>query len=105
MPLTGSQYTSGINRCIISVYGRQLPEGQSIVIESYITETLVPEEDRYIYTTDLPTGSKVLVEEAREGYKTTAYKIYLNANGEEIRREVLCNSKYNAAGAVYNVGQ
>lgn len=93
------------NRCIISVYGRQLPEGQSIVIESYITETLVPEEDRYIYTTDLPTGSKVLVEKAREGYKTTAYKIYLNANGEEIRREVLCNSKYNAAGAVYNVGQ
>ena len=93
------------NRCIISVYGRQLPDGQSIVIESHVTETLVPEDDRYIYTTDLPTGTKELVEQAREGYKATAYKIYLDASGEEIRREVLCNSRYNAAGAVYKVGQ
>ena len=93
------------NRCIISVYGRCLPNGQSIVIESHVTETLDPEEDRYIYTTDLPTGTKELVEAAREGYKATAYKIYLDANGKEIRREVLCNSRYNAAGAVYKVGQ
>jgi len=93
------------NRCIISIYGRQLPAGQSIVIEAYVTEKLVPEEDRYIYTTDLPTGMKELVEEAREGCKATAYKIYVDENGDEISREVLCYSKYNPAGAVYKVGQ
>ncbi len=93
------------NRCIISVYGRRLDNGKSIIVESTITEKLIPEEDRYIYTTDLPTGTKELVEAAREGCRATAYKIYLDADGEEISREVLCNSTYKAAGAVYKVGQ
>lgn len=93
------------NRCIISIYGQQHPDGKSIIIESEVTEVLQPEEDRYIYTTELSTGQKELVEEAREGYRAVAYKIWLDADGEEISREVLCNSKYNAAGAVYRVGQ
>jgi len=93
------------NRCIISIFGQRLPDGQSIVVEAEVTEKLLPEEDRYIYTTDLPTGTKELVEKAREGCRATAYKIYLNAAGDEIRREVLCNSLYKAAGATYRVGQ
>lgn len=93
------------DRCIISMYGQKLPDGTSIIVESEITETLQPEDPRYIYTTELLTGQKELVEEAREGYKAKAYKIYLDANGKEIRREVLCYSKYAAAGAVYRVGQ
>ena len=93
------------NRCIISVYGQQLPDGMSIVVEAETTEVLEPEEDRYIYTSSLPTGYKELVEAAREGYRAVAYKVYLDANGDEIRREVLCYSTYAAAGAVYKVGQ
>ena len=92
-------------RCIISIYGKQLPDGQSIIVEARTTEVLQPEEDRYIYTTDLITGQKELVEPAREGYVAVAYRILLDADGEEISREVLCNSKYKAAGAVYKVGQ
>ncbi len=93
------------NRCIISVYGRQLPDGTSIVVEAEVLETTVPEEDRYIYTPDLPTGQKQLVEAARDGVKAVAYKVYLDADEQEIRREVLCYSNYAAAGAVYKVGQ
>lgn len=93
------------NRCIISMYGRLLPDDTSIIVEAEVTETLEPEEDRYIYTTELMTGQKQLLEEARQGCKAVAYKIYLDANEQEIRREVLCYSTYAAAGAVYKVGQ
>ena len=93
------------NRCIISIYGRLLPDGMSIVVESEVTETLLPEDDRYIYTAELPTGQKKLIEDARNGCKAVAYKIYLDANEDEISREVLCYSTYQAAGAVYKVGQ
>ena len=77
----------------------------SIVVESEVTETLLPEDDRYIYTAELPTGQKKLIEDARNGCKAVAYKIYLDANEDEISREVLCYSTYQAAGAVYKVGQ
>ncbi len=93
------------DRCIISLYGRKLPDGMSIIVEAETTETIKPEDPRYIYTSSLPTGQKELIEEARDGYRAVAHKIYLDANGKEIRREVLCYSKYNAAGAVYRVGQ
>jgi len=93
------------DRCVISLYGRLLPDGMSIVIKAQTLEEIEPEEDRYIYTTDLPTGQKRRIEKEREGYKAIAYKIYLDADGNEIKREVLCNSRYPAAGAVYEVGQ
>lgn len=93
------------NRCIISIYGRQLPDGTSIKIESEILEKTQPEDDRYIYTSELPTGQKKLIENAREGIRAVAYKVYLDADENEIRREVLCYSNYAAAGAVYKVGQ
>ncbi len=93
------------DRCIISIYGHKLPDGMTIKIEAETTETIEPEDPRYIYTTDLMTGQKELVEEARKGYKAVAHKIYLDADGNEIKREVLCYSRYAAAGAVYKVGQ
>lgn len=93
------------NRCIISVYGQLLPNGMSIVIDSEVTEILEPGEDKYEYTTRLATGVKELVEDAREGCKAVAYKIYLDRNEKEIKREVLCRSTYAASGAIYRVGQ
>ncbi len=92
-------------RCVVSIYGHKLENGMSIIVEAEVTEVLQPEDPRYMYTSSLPTGQKELVEEAREGYRATAYKIYLDANGNEMRREVLCYSKYAASGAVYRVGQ
>ncbi len=93
------------SRCIISVYGKQLPDGQTIEVDAEVYETTKPEDDRYIYTPDLPTGQKKLIEEARDGVKAVAYKVRLDVNGNEISREVLCYSNYAAAGAVYKVGQ
>lgn len=93
------------NRCIVSIYGQLLPNGMSIVIESEVTEKLEPGEAKYNYTSSLPTGVKDLVEAAREGCRAVAYKIYLDRNGKEIKREVLCHSTYAASGAVYRVGQ
>lgn len=93
------------NRCIISIYGKLLDDGVSIVIESEVTEKLKPGEDVYNYTSSLPTGVKERVEGAREGCKAVAYKVYMDRNGNEIKREVLCYSTYAASGARYNVGQ
>lgn len=92
------------NDLAIEVYGKKLDNGMSIEIEAYVTETLQPGEDTYEYVYSLAPGEEDVVEKARKGYRTEAYKIYYDANDREIRRELLCKSLYKASGAVIEVG-
>lgn len=91
-------------RVVISIYGEKLKDGMSIVLESKKTATIEPGDTRYIKDNSLARGEEVLVEGARKGYKAETYKVYLDANGEEIKREFLCNSTYASSGAVIKVG-
>jgi hypothetical protein len=45
-----------------------------------------------------------VVEEARNGYTAETYRVYYNANGQEIDRQRLFRSTYRSAGAVIRVG-
>ena len=56
------------------------------------------------YDDSLLPGERVVVEQARKGYTATTYRVYYDANGTQIKKEVLCKSSYAAAGAVVRVG-
>ena len=88
-----------------AVYGKKLANGVYITIEAETLKEEQPGDPVYIYTRDLPTGQKELIEEARVGYYAESYKIYHNADGSEISRELFCRSTYPASGTRYRVGQ
>ena len=90
---------------VVSIYGRQLPNGEYIRIQAQELEEIEPGEDEYRYTNDLPTGVIERAQAAHNGYKAVAYKIRYDASGNEISNEVLCYSSYPAAGNIYNVGR
>ena len=100
-----ARYDDDENRVYIALYGLQLEDGVYITIEAETLKTYEPGDPVYIYTKDLPTGQKKLIEEAREGYYAESYKIYHKADGTEISRELYCRSTYAASGAKYRVGQ
>ena len=100
-----ASYDEDTRVCAVAVYGQQLADGVYITIESEIIEEIEPGDPVYVYTKELETGVQELVEEARTGYKCESYKVYHNADGEEISRELYCRSSYPASGARYRVGQ
>lgn len=100
-----TRYDDEDNRVYVSLYGLKLENGVYITIEAETLKTYEPGDPVYVYTTELPTGQKKLIEEAREGYYAESYKVYHNADGSEISRELYCRSTYAASGAKYKVGQ
>ena len=100
-----TSYDDDEKRVYVALYGQKLENGVYITIEAETLETYEPGDPVYVYTKDLPTGQKKLIEEAREGYYAESYKIYHNADGTEISRELYCRSTYPASGAKYQVGQ
>ena len=100
-----AHYDDDESRVYIALYGLKLADGVYITIEAKTLKTEQPGDPVYIYTKDLPTGKKKLIEDAREGYYAESYKIYHKADGTEISRELYCRSTYAASGAKYKVGQ
>ena len=100
-----SSYDDKSQICAVAVYGEKLANGVYITIEAQVIEETEPGEDIYIYTKDLSTGYKELIEEARRGYYCESYKVYHSADGKEISRQLYCRSSYLASGAKYRVGQ
>lgn len=91
-------------RVVIKIFGQKLKDGMSIAIDSKRTATVEPGGDRYIKDKNLAKGEEVVVEGPRKGYRAETYKVYLDANGNEIRRELLCKSTYASSGRVIKVG-
>lgn len=91
-------------RVVIAVYGKKLEGGITIKIVSQKTSESNPGADRVTYDDSLLPGERVVVEQARKGYTATTYRVYYDANGTQIKKEVLCKSSYAAAGAVVRVG-
>ena len=91
-------------RVVISIYGKLFENGGSIIIEAKTTETLEPDQPEMRPNPSLAPGEQVIVEDARTGYRAEAYKVYLDADGNEISREPLCRSTYRASGGVIEYG-
>lgn len=89
----------------ISIYGKKLADGMSIKITSKQTATVDPGDPKITVDSSLPSGTRKVVSSERKGYKATTYKVYLDKNGNEIKRVELCKSNYPAAKAVIKVGK
>ena len=91
-------------KCYMSIYGQQLPDGIYVTMEAVTTEVLKSDKPVYIYTKDLPKGQQHTIAKAREGYLAEAYKVYHYADGTEMDRMLYIRSEYPAVGPTIRVG-
>ena len=81
----------------VEIYGCLLEDGMTIDLESTVTQTIKP-SDEVIYTLDesLPKGTRKAGRKKRTGYVVDTYKVYKDAEGNELRREKLWTTTYRA---------
>ena len=81
----------------VEIYGQMLADGQTIDLYSEVTQTIKPSND-ILYTLDetLPVGTRKAGRQKRTGYVVDTYKVYLDADGNELRREKLWTTTYRA---------
>lgn len=81
----------------VEIYGQMLEDGQTIDLYSEVTQTLKPSDD-ILYTLDesLPAGTRKAGRQKRTGYVVDTYKVYYDAEGNELRREKLWTTTYRA---------
>ena len=61
-------------------------------------------ETRYQVNFELFTGQTRKIQDGKNGYTATAYKIRWDANGNEISRTELCKSRYQATPEIIEYG-
>lgn len=91
----------------VEIYGQMLENGMTIDLESTVIKTIKP-SDELLYTLDtsLPVGTRQFGREKRTGYVVDTYKVYKDAEGNEIEREKLWTTTYRASQKeiLYNDG-
>ncbi|MBR1796696.1 MAG: VanW family protein [Clostridiales bacterium] len=92
--------TSKITVCI---YGHQFPDGQYIVFDGEVLSTH-PAGVQYIANPQLPVGQTNSLRAAHDGVTAASYQIWMDADGNEIRRVELQNSWYSTISAQIEVG-
>ena len=97
-------YVSSSGRVYFEIYGKMFPNGRYIKIVAQTTEKISPGATQYVYNPAMAEGARTTVTEARTGYKAVAYRVYYEADGTEIKRELLCSSYYKEAAAVVEYG-
>ena len=85
------------------VFGRLLEDGVTITLEGVRTGT-VDYDTEYQLNMSLYSGQTRVVQSGKEGYTATTYKIWWDAQGNEIRREELCKSRYQATNQIIEYG-
>ncbi len=91
-------------RVQIGLYGKRLLGGIKIEISSETDKVIPALKDQVTVDPKLLPGERVVVEQARKGYRATTYKHYLDEKGREVRQSVLCKSYYAPSGAIVRVG-
>ena len=82
------------NLCTVEIYGASLGDGMHIDLETAVVSVQdPPTEPNYEYNPQLPPGTVREKKKARTGYEVETYKVF-KQDGREIRRELLCTSRY-----------
>jgi len=92
----------------VSLYGKPLPDGMRIEIDSKKTATLPALKAEVVVDKSLPSGTRVVDREGRRGQKSETYQLYYDANGNllekktafedtyrSVRERILVSSDYN----------
>ena len=82
----------------VEIYGEMLENGMSVDLYSEIKQTIKPSDD-VLYRQDetLPAGTRKAGRQKRTGYVVDTYKVYMDAEGNELRREKLWTTNYPAS--------
>ena len=94
---------TGDKRVRFGIFGRLLPNGETITIEAVTTRTLEYETE-YLPTPLLGPGQTSVMQAGRVGYEAEAYKLRWDADGNQISRELLCKSRYPARNQIIQYG-
>ena len=90
-------------RVRFGIFGKLLPDGETITVEGVKTGE-IDYETKYQVSFDLYTGQQRQIQAGKKGYKATAYKIRWDAEGNELSREELCKSSYQATPEIIEYG-
>ena len=96
-------FVSDDKRVRFAMFGRFLPNGETITLEGKTTET-TDYETEYIPTAFLVPGERKVIDQGKKGYKAEAYKIRWDANGNQLSKVLLCKSVYKVKNEVIQVG-
>lgn len=96
-------YLSEDKRVHIGVFGKLLEDGVTITLEGKQTGTIDPETE-YQLNFALSSGQTKVIQKGKMGYSAATYKIWWDANGNEIKRELLCKSNYKATKQIVEYG-
>ncbi len=82
----------------VEIYGQLLAQGQTVDLYSEVVKTIKPSDD-VLYTLDetLPKGTRKAGRKKRTGYVVDTYKVYQDAEGNEISRQKLWTTNYPAS--------
>lgn len=90
-------------RIRFGVFGKLLENGMSITLEGVKTGT-VDYKTEYQMSFELFSGQTRVLQQGKKGYKATAYKVWWDAEGNEIKREELCKSNYQSTPEIIEYG-
>ena len=103
-PIAISIYWNPENAMLTSqIYGHKLPDGQYIGFEGAVVSRSSATTE-YIADSSMATGTRESVRGAHDGCTATSYKIWYDANGNEIKREELKLTYYPVTNAQIRVG-
>ncbi len=96
-------YLTEDKRVRFGIFGKLLPNGETITLDAVTTET-TKFETQYQPSPLLAPGETYVLEPGRNGYKAEAYKVRRDAQGNELSRELLCRSFYKVKDEIIQYG-
>lgn len=96
-------YVDDDKRVRVGVFGRLLENGVTITVEGQKTGTNKYKTEKQM-NFSMPSGKTKVVQQGKDGYTATTYKVWWDSNGNEIKREQLCKSNYNATPEIIEYG-
>ncbi len=97
-------WDSSDSTCNAQIYGHKLPDGKTINTRGEIVSRTPAGETEYIADPEMPVGQTKTLRNAHEGITAYAYKVWYDAEGNEISKDFYNSSYYGAYGARIAVG-
>ena len=87
----------------VEIYGRPLPDGQTIELVGEFVREIAP-TTVYVADATMAVGTRSTTTGSRTGYDYKSYKVWYDADGNEIKKEEYFPSHYPARNAEIHVG-
>ncbi|MBR4541171.1 MAG: VanW family protein [Lachnospiraceae bacterium] len=94
----------GNQKVTVEVFGRPLPDGQTIKLIGEVTSNVSSDKVEYVADNTLAVGKTVTERSAHNAIKAVSYKVYYDAEGNEIKREQYFSSSYPMINKKVKVG-